>query len=239
MRKKIEDQEEKIKHILSQNQQMMKKMEDQEKAIAELLNENKLIKKHLNDQEIINFELKSQILNNDSKISNVIAAARIQPDHSKSPKINKQNPFSIKNNRPTIERIPGILTFEASKDDFGGFFCYLNKKKGMNIHDSGLIEVTSNSISTDSFHPKNLLDFSKSIFKSGRTKNVFIVFDFKGMSVDLTGYLIKSTGNFPNQGQPRSWIIEISNDGVLCATYLWLSVWSAETPESMLPRKTS
>ena len=30
-----------------------------------------------------------------------------------------------------------------------------------------------------------------------------------------------------------------SNDGLLFATYLWLSVWSAETPESMLTRKTS
>ena len=41
-----------------------------------------------------------------------------------------------------------------------------------------------------------------------------IIFDFKQIKIDITGYVIKTSKGFPNQGQPKSWKLEISNDGI-------------------------
>lgn len=99
--------------------------------------------------------------------------------------------------------------------EFNGLLRYLSNKTGGNIHDNGTIEVTSNSIYSDSHHPKNLLDYQNTEFNSyhsiGRPDG-YICFDFKDRKIQLTSYTIKSREGGQNWYHLKNWKIEVSDD---------------------------
>ena len=102
------------------------------------------------------------------------------------------------------------FTYEQGKE-FNGIMQYLTSETGGNIHDNGTIEISSNSISGSS-HPKNLVDYQNENFYdpyNSKSKDSFVLFDFKDKLVQLTGYSIKShTDRFL-----KSWSLSVSNDG--------------------------
>lgn len=99
--------------------------------------------------------------------------------------------------------------------EFSGIFKYLTDTTHGNIHDNGTVEITSNSFQSEYGHPKNLVDYEENnSYSSDNQSDVFIQFDFKDRSVQLTDYSIQSTpGGGANWVHLRSWVIEASNDG--------------------------
>ena len=74
--------------------------------------------------------------------------------------------------------------------------------------------MTSNSIYSESDHPKNLLKFNNSDYlpKTGE-KYFWVCFDFKNAEIEISNYTIKSYDSAPDVGFIKNWVIEISNDG--------------------------
>lgn len=75
-----------------------------------------------------------------------------------------------------------------------------NTEEG-NIHDKGIITISSNSISDndDKYHPKNLVDFDEdNIYESKNEKDAKVCFDFNDMTVQLSRYSILSYANNKN-----------------------------------------
>lgn len=102
--------------------------------------------------------------------------------------------------------------YEKGKE-LNGLLRHLTNETGSNIHDNGTIEITSNDITSDSCHPKNLVDYQKDNYYNTNSKgNAFICFDFKEKSVNLSSYSIKSNGNSDGSNNLRNWVIEVSNN---------------------------
>lgn len=94
---------------------------------------------------------------------------------------------------------------------FNGIIKYLTDKAGGNIHDKGIIEVSTNCPNYDK-PPKNLLDFNCKNYFEADGRNAWIKFDFKNMKVKLEKYSIKSYSAGVDQFHLKNWLIEISND---------------------------
>ena len=98
------------------------------------------------------------------------------------------------------ENAENILLFQCTNtNDMNGIFKYLTDIAGGNPHDNHVIEVTSNSIMSPSYHPKNLLDFdsNKKYFPIPKSNDAWVLFDFKNIKIEVTSYSIKSA----NYGQ--------------------------------------
>ena len=81
---------------------------------------------------------------------------------------------------------------------------HLTNETSGNIHD--------NSICNDRCHPKNLVDYHEGYYHTANSDVWFVCFDFKEKSVKLTGYTIKSNNNSDGTSNPKSWLVEVSND---------------------------
>lgn len=144
-------------------------------------------------------------------------------DQDKKPPsiIKKESPSIIQNDqdkKPPSKIQNDIRKFEYDgKNIFDGIVKYLTKITGGNIHDNETIKVTSNSILSDIYHPKTLLNSVKidkrfSPYQSNGTSFAWICFDFKDYLIKLTYYSIQSAYWSKNIGHIKSWVIEISND---------------------------
>lgn len=107
---------------------------------------------------------------------------------------------------------------QEEEEKFNGILRYLTKNtEEGNIHDKGIITISSNSISDndDKYHPKNLVDFDEdNFYESKNEKDAKVCFDFNDMTVQLSGYSILSYANNKNSyGHLKNWTIEVSNDG--------------------------
>jgi hypothetical protein len=90
-----------------------------------------------------------------------------------------------------------------------GIISYLTRKHGGNVHDKGIVTITSKS--TWSNDPKyalrNLADLTASWYFSSDTEpNQWVCWDFQQMRIFLTHYTIRSTSL-------ESWVLESSLDG--------------------------
>lgn len=75
--------------------------------------------------------------------------------------------------------------------------------------------MTSDSICSNDYHPKKLLDFnSKDDYAAVYCYEYpWICFDFKDMRIKISKYSIKSSKFSENTGHIKNWVIEISDDG--------------------------
>lgn len=120
--------------------------------------------------------------------------------------------FSYAKAEPKVDEIE----FDVQEGkEFEGIMRYLTNKTGCNIHDNGTIEITSNSIYNNSYHPKNLVDYGSEskFYQSDNISDGMINFDFKDRSIQLKSYAIK----YHKYGQGciydiPNWVIEVSND---------------------------
>ena len=97
-----------------------------------------------------------------------------------------------------------------------GIIAHLTRECGGNVHDKGIMNVTSSSVSpypvNRQLWAKNVVDFgTDSYFASHGEPNSWILYDFKRNRVIPKSYSMK-----PSEcGRliPKSWVIEVSNDG--------------------------
>jgi hypothetical protein len=97
---------------------------------------------------------------------------------------------------------------------FEGIFAHLSSKCGGNVHDKGIVDISSSSAYSDGWKGKFVVDFNSSQqFCSGGQPGSWICFDFKNMKVLATQYSIKSRSDAgPGGLHPKSWVIEVSDD---------------------------
>lgn len=87
----------------------------------------------------------------------------------------------------------------------------MTNQTGSNIHDNGTIEISSNSISNSSKHPKNSVDYQNTnIYHSKNDSNSYVLFDFKNRSFQISSYSIQSAPS--NTVHLKNWVVEVSED---------------------------
>ena len=108
-----------------------------------------------------------------------------------------------------------IKEFKVNESqEFRGIMRYLTEKSNGNIHDNGTINITSNSIYSSRYEPRNSVDYEKTnYYESKDDGNAFICFDFKDRLIQLQSYSIKTCNNEPNTFHLKNWVIVISKDG--------------------------
>jgi hypothetical protein len=88
-----------------------------------------------------------------------------------------------------------------------GMISYLTQKHGENVHDKGIVTITSKSVGSGDV--RNVADLiSESYFCSKDEPGQWICWDFHEMRVRPTHYTIKSE-------RLKSWVVESSLDGVV------------------------
>jgi septal ring factor EnvC (AmiA/AmiB activator) len=107
-----------------------------------------------------------------------------------------------------------------------GIIAYLTKEYGGNVHDQGIVKISSSGAYTEQpeTSPKVIADLkSKSCFVSAfrkkdeaiaDTPNKWLCYDFKNRRVIVTNYTIRSMYNgYVNGPNLKSWLIQVSLDG--------------------------
>lgn len=109
------------------------------------------------------------------------------------------------------------MSSAISKDFHGdqcdGIFAELFKLSNGNPAKRRVIDITSNSIKIKK-HLPNVIDRSWNFYlQTHSKKGQYIMFDFKGHKVQLSGYTLKTGPQPKDNGHMQSWVIEGSNDG--------------------------
>ena len=100
--------------------------------------------------------------------------------------------------------------FDYSPMQQYGIIAHLTGVCGGNVHDRGVVEV----IASSGGDPRNAVDLETDwAFCSSNEPNSWICYDFKGARVRPTSYSIRSGGLGPGSSNPRSWVVEVSNNG--------------------------
>lgn len=126
----------------------------------------------------------------------------------------KESKEEEKEEKKEKKEIVDIKTFILQPgNEFKGIFQYLSTTKSGNIHDNGIINVTSNNLrnaGNSRYHPKNVVDsnINKEYMASGGNQ-AFICFDFKDKKVEITDYAVRNSNS---GGKIRNWVFEISDD---------------------------
>ena len=106
---------------------------------------------------------------------------------------------------------PTVCEFDYTEAGLlNGIIAHLTRECGGNVHEKGVVEVTVSSVCGTGYEAKNAVELGTiSHFWSNYKPNSWICYDFKGRSVTPTSYSIRTD----NCACPRSWLIEVSNDG--------------------------
>jgi hypothetical protein len=129
--------------------------------------------------------------------------------------------------RPSLStewiRVRGQNAVESQVPD--GIISHLTRECGGNVHDHGLVQVTSSQPDTDLLWDaaKNVVDLrSDSHFSSvwmsrhadiPHQRNNWICYDFKDRQIVPTHYAIRSSPQDPNNSHLKSWLVEVSVNG--------------------------
>ena len=117
----------------------------------------------------------------------------------------------------TTTPIRGAVPAQAPGQEFAydparpleGIIASLTRQHG-NVHKNGIVEVTASGWRDSGCKAENIVDENKALrFASRNEPNSWVCYTFKGRRVALTSYSIRAdTCAFP-----RSWAIDVSNDG--------------------------
>ena len=110
------------------------------------------------------------------------------------------------------EVLPEIERIEYVDPILNGIIARLTRKCGGNVHKAGVVTVTASSVCGCQL--ENVVDLtSDSEFWTNDSPDSWIRYDFGGWRVTPTSYSIRSQGNGPGGNHPKSWVLEVSNDG--------------------------
>jgi hypothetical protein len=125
----------------------------------------------------------------------------------------------IQNISPTVpnSRLSGREFVPNVSAPLEGIISYLTREYGGNVHDRGIVTVTSSEpySSDSSYAAKNAADLTAdSYFYSKNAPNQWLCYDFGDRRIILTHYSIRSRYNgSADDLYPKSWVIEILNEG--------------------------
>jgi hypothetical protein len=103
--------------------------------------------------------------------------------------------------------------FEFRNSAFSGILSHLTHKFGGNVHEKGIVEITSSGDGGNN-KPWQVANHGwNSYWISQNVPNSWICFDFKQNSVSLKNYTLKTNAGGPGGYHLREWVIEGSNDG--------------------------
>jgi hypothetical protein len=90
----------------------------------------------------------------------------------------------------------------------------LTSQVGGNVHEKGVVNITSSSDYDSSYGCWNVADHgSDNIWNSQNIADSWICFEFKRHSVSLKNYTLKSYNGSQGSHHPREWVVEGSKDG--------------------------
>lgn len=105
----------------------------------------------------------------------------------------------------------GQLFSHTNGNEFQGIIRHLLNESNGNIESE--VNITSSSIYSSDYKPQNVTLFDKNDhFISDNRPNSYLCFDFKDRRVIPSDVTIKTRNGGTNDNQPRSWVIEGSND---------------------------
>ena len=119
---------------------------------------------------------------------------------------------------------------DMKSDPLDGIIAHLTRECGGNVHKGGVVNVTASDFKSG-HDPENAVEFRSNFdFMSQNLPDSWTCYDFKGRRVTPTSYSIKSYGYGPGGGHPKSWVLEVSNDG---SEGSWKVVDSRENNEDL------
>jgi hypothetical protein len=105
-----------------------------------------------------------------------------------------------------VKKLEGFPLKEANSVE--GIISYLTKKHAGDVHEKGIVTITSKSVSGSRSARKNVADLtSYSSFRSNDEPGQWICWDFHEMRVRPTHYTIRTKWGL------KSWVVEGSLDG--------------------------
>jgi hypothetical protein len=121
----------------------------------------------------------------------------------------------ISNDRISVPDIRGRLFAPNSDSPLHGIIWHLASTSGGNLHDLGIVSVRASGVYGSSYEAKFALDLQNrsSHFFSQNEANSWIRYNFNNIHVVPTHYSILSRPYEPNDYHPRSWCLELSDDG--------------------------
>jgi hypothetical protein len=121
----------------------------------------------------------------------------------------------VANDRVSAPAIRGRLFAPNSDSPLHGIIWHLASTSSGNLHDLGVVSASASSLHGSSYEAKFALDLQNrsSYFCSQNEANSWIRYDFNNMSVVPTHYSILSRPGGPNNHHPRSWCLEVSDEG--------------------------
>ena len=114
------------------------------------------------------------------------------------------------------EEIQGKIERIGMKSDpLDGIIAHLTREYGGNVHEKEIVHVTASSRDFNWRRTENVVDLESDwIFCSGYSPNQWICYDFIERRVIPTSYSVRSIRKGPGNEHPRSWVLEVSNDGI-------------------------
>ena len=112
-----------------------------------------------------------------------------------------------------LKRIPVQVRYDDARP-LDGIIAYLTRECGGNVHEKEIVEVTASSVDSLDVKPENVVDLTTSSnFCSKGEENSWVCYNFKQRRVAVTSYSIRSFDAGRGYGHPRSWVLQVSNDG--------------------------
>ena len=122
-----------------------------------------------------------------------------------------------------LKRIPVQVRYDDARP-LDGIIAYLTRECGGNVHEKEIVEVTASSVDSLDRKPENVVDLTTSSdFCSKGEENSWVCYNFKQRRVAVTSYSIRSFDAGRGSGHPRSWVLQVSNDGEV-----WNTIDSSE-----------
>ena len=114
----------------------------------------------------------------------------------------------------SIRYVPNFIEFKPEEGkEFNGIIHFLSDQLNSNLVENKIIEISSNSILSEVYHPNNLIDYKhNNYYHSKDNGDAFVLFDFKDKLVQIKNYSIKSMNNFVHYSHLRNWVLEVSSD---------------------------
>jgi hypothetical protein len=104
----------------------------------------------------------------------------------------------------------------SGQSSLDGIISYLTAKCGGNVHDKGIVNITSSSLHGSTYLPNNAADLrnlaGSAYFHSANEANAWLCYDFAKREVTPTHYAVVSTASAGNN-HPKSWCLEVSTNG--------------------------